>query len=369
MNVTAAVVREQEQPFEVEEFDLEEPRAGEVLVRVVATGMCHTDIIVRDQWYPVPLPVILGHEGAGVVEGVGEGVTDLEPGDHVVLTFASCGRCAYCLRGKPTYCLQFFGLNFGGTRLDGSNALSKDGEPVHDRFFGQSSFATYAIATERNAIKVRDDVSLELLGPLGCGIQTGAGGVMNVLKPEAGTSIVLFGAGAVGLSAVMAAQIVGCSTIVAVDVVSGRLELARELGATHTIGANESENLVEEVQEITGGGADYSIESSAVPAVLRQAVDSLGPLGVCGLIGAAPLGTEFSLDMNDVLIPGKTVRGIVEGDSVPHVFIPRLVDLYQAGRFPFDRLVQSYSLDEINQAAEDAEEGNTLKPVLRMEQP
>jgi len=368
MNVTAAVVRQQEQPFELEEFELEEPRAGEILVRIVATGMCHTDIIVRDQWYPVPLPVVLGHEGAGVVERVGEGVTDLEPGDHVVLTFASCGRCAYCLRGKPTYCLQFFGLNFGGSRLDGSNALSKDGEPVHDRFFGQSSFATYAIATERNAIKVRDDVPLELLGPLGCGIQTGAGGVMNYLKPEAGTSIALFGAGAVGMSAIMAARIVGCTTIVAVDVIPDRLELARELGATHTINANESENVVEEVQGITGG-ADYSIESTAVPAVLRQAVDSLGPLGVCGLIGAAPLGTEFSLDMNDVLIPGKTVRGIVEGDSVPHVFIPRLVDLYQAGRFLFDRLVQAYSLNEINQAAEDAEEGNTIKPVLRMEQP
>lgn len=367
MNVSAALVREQEQPFEMEEFELKEPRADEILVRVVATGMCHTDIIVRDQWYPVPLPVVLGHEGAGVVERVGEDVVDLEPGDHVVLTFASCGRCAYCLRGNPTYCLQFFGLNFGGARLDGSNALSIDGEPVHDRFFGQSSFATYAIATERNAVKVSEDAPLELLGPLGCGIQTGAGAVMNSLRPEAGTSIALFGAGAVGMSAIMAAQIVGCATIIAIDVIPGRLELARELGATHTVDANESENVVEEVQEITGDGADYSIESSAVPAVLRQAVDSLAPLGVCGLIGAAPLGTEFSLDMNDLLIPGKTVRGIVEGDSVPHVFIPRLVDLYDQGRFPFDRLVQTYSLNEINQAAEDVEEGNTLKPVLRME--
>ena len=368
MNVTAAVVREQEQPFEVEELALEEPRAGEVLVRVVATGMCHTDLIVRDQWYPVPLPVVLGHEGAGVVERVDEGVTNLEPGDHVVLTFASCGRCANCLRGKPTYCLQFFGLNFGGARLDGSNALSKDGGRVHDRFFGQSSCSTYAIATERNAIKVRDDVPLELLGPLGCGIQTGAGGVMNSLAPEAGTSIAIFGAGAVGMSAVMAARIVGCATIVAIDVISERLELARELGATHTIDANESENVVEEVQGFTGGGADYTLESSAIPAVLRQAVEALAPTGVCGIIGAAPLGTEVSLDMNDLLIPGKVVRGIVEGDSVPEVFIPRLVDLYAQGRFPFDRLVQYYSLDEINQAAEDAEKGATLKPVLRVEQ-
>ena len=365
MNVTAAVGREQEQTFEGEELELEEPRAGEVLVRIVATGMCHTDLIVRDQWYPVPLPVVLGHEGAGVVEDVGEGVAGLEPGDHVVLTFASCGRCVSCLRGKPTYCLQFFGLNFGGGRLDGSNALGTGGEPVHDRFFGQSSFATHAIATERNAIKVRDDVPLELLGPLGCGIQTGAGGVMNSLVPEAGASIAIFGAGAVGMSAVMAARIVGCATIVAVDVIPERLELSRELGATHTINASEAENVVEEVQEITGG-ADYSLETTGVPAVFRQAVDALAPVGVCGLIGAAPLGTEASLDMNDLLIPGKTVRGIVEGDAVPEVFIPRLVDLYAQGRFPFDRLVRYYSLDEINQAAEDAEKGATSKPVLRI---
>jgi aryl-alcohol dehydrogenase len=209
---------------------------------------------------------------------------------------------------------------------------------------------------------------LELLGPLGCGIQTGAGGVMNSLAPEAGTSIAIFGAGAVGMSAVMAARIVGCATIVAIDVISERLELARELGATHTIDANESENVVEEVQGFTGGGADYTLESSAIPAVLRQAVEALAPTGVCGIIGAAPLGTEVSLDMNDLLIPGKVVRGIVEGDSVPEVFIPRLVDLYAQGRFPFDRLVQYYSLDEINQAAEDAEKGATLKPVLRVEQ-
>jgi aryl-alcohol dehydrogenase len=368
MKVTAAVVREESGPFEVEELELEEPRAGEILVRVVATGMCHTDIIVRDQWYPVPLPVVLGHEGAGIVEEVGEGVSKLEPGDPVVLTFASCGRCANCLRGQPTYCLQFFGLNFGGARLgDGSNALGdRDGESVHDRFFGQSSFATYAIATERNAIKVRDDVPLELLGPLGCGIQTGAGGVMNSLAPEAGTSLAIFGAGAVGMSAIMAARIVGCTTIVAIDVIPERLELAQELGATHTINADRTGNVVEEVQGITGVGADYSLETTAVPEVFRQAVESLAPVGACGLVGAAPLGTEVSLDMNDLLIPGKTVRGIVEGDSVPDIFIPRLMDLYAQGRFPFDRLVQYYSLEEINRAAEDAEEGNTLKPVLRI---
>ncbi|WP_273846893.1 NAD(P)-dependent alcohol dehydrogenase [Rubrobacter calidifluminis] len=362
MEITAAVVREKERPFGVEELELEEPREGEVLVRVVAAGMCHTDLICRDQWYPVPLPSVLGHEGAGVVERVGEGVTKVSPGDRVVLTYASCGRCTSCQRGKPSYCKNFFDLNFGGARLDKTNAI---GGGVHGHFFGQSSFATYALATERNVVKVDADVPLEILGPLGCGIQTGAGGVLNSLHPEAGTSIAVFGTGAVGLSAVMAARVAGCATIVGVDVRPERLELARELGATHIVDANEA-NPVEEIRRITGGGADYAIETTAVPAVFRQAVDALGTLGVCGLIGAARLGTEVSLDMNDLLLPGKTVRGIVEGDSVPDVFIPRLIELYAQERFPFDRLIEFYELDEINRAAEDAEGGSVIKPVIRM---
>ncbi|MEW6636871.1 MAG: NAD(P)-dependent alcohol dehydrogenase [Actinomycetota bacterium] len=366
MRIAAAVAREKEQPFSMEELELASPRSGEVLIRVVATGMCHTDLIVRDQWYPVPLPCVLGHEGAGVVEEVGEGVTKVEPGDKVVLTFASCGKCATCLSGKPTYCLNFFALNFGGARLDGSSPISDDGEPVHGHFFGQSSFATHALATERNVVKVGDDAPLELLGPLGCGVQTGAGGVLNTLHPEAGSSIVVFGTGAVGLSAIMAARIAGCTTIIGVDIKPARLELARELGATHTINGTEA-NAVEAVKEITGGGADYSIETTAVPAVLRQSVEALAPLGTCGLIGAAPLGTDASLDMNDILIPGKTVRGIVEGDSVPDVFIPRLVELHAQGRFPIDRLVRFYDLDGINEAAHDAEEGEAVKPILRVD--
>ena len=365
VKITAAVVREKEQPFSVEELELEEPRANEVLVRVVATGVCHTDLIVRDQWYPVPLPVVLGHEGAGVVERVGENVTKVQPGDHVVLTFSSCGECASCAGGKPAYCLNFFEQNFGGARHDGSTGISKDGDALHSHFFGQSSFAGYALAAERSVVKVRGEVPLELLGPLGCGIQTGAGGVLNALHPEAGTSIAVFGAGAVGISAIMAAAVAGCTTIIGIDVKENRLELARELGATHSINGGEAD-AVEEIGNITGGGADYTLETTAVPELFAQAVQALAPLGVCGLIGAAPLGTEASLDMNDILIPGKTVRGIVEGDSVPDVFIPRLVELYQGGHFPFDRLIAFYDLEEINQAAEDSEEGTVIKPVLRM---
>lgn len=365
MKITAAMAREEAQPFSVEELELAEPRPDEVLVRIVGTGVCHTDLIVRDQWYPVPLPAVLGHEGAGVVEQVGDRVNKVQPGDHVVLTYRSCGLCANCKRGAPAYCLDLYNQNFGGARPDGSNALSHDGEEIHGHFFAQSSFATYALATERNTVKVREDVPLELLGPLGCGIQTGAGGVLNALHPEAGSSIAVFGTGSVGMSAIMAAQVAGCATIIGVDLSPNRLELARELGATHTINATETENVVEAVQEITGGGANYTVETTAVPEVFRQAVDSLTLLGECGLIGAAALGTEVSLDMNNILF-GRKVRGIIEGDSIPDIFIPRLIELYTQGRFPFDRLIKFYDLEDINQAAEDSESGETMKPVLRM---
>ncbi len=365
MKITAAMAREKAQPFSVEELELGKPRSDEVLVRIAGTGVCHTDLIVRDQWYPVPLPAVLGHEGAGVVEQVGDGVSKVRPGDHVVLTYRSCGLCVNCKRGEPAYCLDLYNQNFGGARPDGSNAISNDGEEIHGHFFGQSSFATYALAAERNTVKVRDDVPLELLGPLGCGIQTGAGGVLNALHPEAGSSIAVFGTGSVGMSAIMAARVAGCATIIGVDLNAGRLELARELGATHTINAAETENVVEAIQEFTGGGADYTVETTAAPGVFRQAVDSLTLLGECGLIGAAALGTEVSLDMNSILF-GRKVRGIIEGDSIPDIFIPRLIELYAQGRFPFDRLVKFYDLEDINQAAEDSETGDTMKPVLSM---
>lgn len=359
------VVEEKEQPFVSRELELEEPRADEVLVRVVATGVCHTDLIVRDQWYPVPLPAVLGHEGAGVVERVGENVTRVRPGDNVVLTFNSCGECESCITGNPAFCVDLFRRNFGASRPDGSVSLRDGDREIHSHFFGQSSFGSYALAAERSVVKVGADAPLERLGPLGCGVQTGAGGVLNALRPEAGSSIAVFGAGAVGISAIMAAVVAGCTTIIGVDIKPNRLELARELGATHTVDASGAD-AVEEIRRITGGGARYTLETTAVPSVFRQAVDALGPLGVCGLIGAAPLGTEASFDMNDILIPGKMIRGIIEGNSVPEIFIPRLIELNRQGRFPFERLIEFYDLDEINHACEDAENGRTLKPVLRM---
>src|SRR5438309_488089 len=261
VDVVAAVVKAKGEPFKIEQVQLDEPRADEVLVKVVGTGVCHTDLICRDQWYPVPLPAVLGHEGSGVVEAVGSAVTKVQPGDHVVLSFVSCGECVACKEGAPAYCGGLYDLNFSGLRPDKTTALSSGGSPVHGHFFGQSSFATYALAYERNVVKVDRTAPLELLGPLGCGIQTGAGAVLNSLHPDAGSSIVVFGVGSVGLAAVMAAHVAGCTTIVAVDLKPSRLEAAKRVGATHVIdpsstargsgGVPQNDSVVEAIQDIT----------------------------------------------------------------------------------------------------------------------
>lgn len=366
MDATAAVAKVKEEPFEIGRVSIGEPRADEVLVKVTACGLCHTDLICRDQWYPVPLPSVFGHEGSGVVEAVGENVTKVAPGDRVAMSYNSCGLCGNCLSGNPGYCKQFFESNFSGARPDGSNAYAgENAEEVHGHFFGQSSFATHALARERNVVKVREDVPLELAGPLGCGIQTGAGGVLNSLRPEAGSSIAVFGTGTVGLAAVMAARVAGCAIIIGVDVKPARLDLALELGATHVINGAD-EDSVAKIKEITGGGANYSLETTASPAVFRQSVDCLTQLGRCGLIGAAAVGTEAKVDISTMLLFGHRIQGIIEGDAIPDVFIPRLLELYVQDRFPFDKLVKFYDLEDINQAAEDSENGEVVKAILRM---
>ena len=314
----------------------------------------------------MPLPAVLGHEGAGVVERVGSATTGFAVGDRVSLSFNSCGDCRYCLTGRPSYCADFFGRNFGSSRPDGSSPISRDGDPINGNYFGQSSFATYAVSNVRSAVKLSDDIPFEVVAPFGCGIQTGAGSVLNSLRPPAGSSIAVFGAGSVGLAAIMAAALSGCTTIIALDLVPARLEMALSLGATHAIDAR-TEDAVARIMEITGGGADFSLEVTASPKVLRQALECLAPTGVCGLIGAAAFGTEASLDMNSILIPGRTVRGLVEGDSIPQLFIPRLVELWRQGKFPVDRIVSTYDFDAINQAVHDAEAGSVIKPVLRMQ--
>lgn len=342
MQAIAAIVHAKGQSFVVQPVEIEDPGPEQVRVRITATGICHTDLAFRDM-FPWDRPMVLGHEGAGVVERVGPGITHLVPGDHVVLTFDSCGRCVRCARGKPSYCEEFRARNFG------------------PRFFGQSSFASHAIATGRNAIKVAPDLPLDVLGPLGCGIQTGAGAVLNSLRVPAGASLAVFGSGAVGISAVMAARVAGATTVIAVDVKPSRLDLAIELGATHAVNATASDP-VERVRALTRGGADFTIETTGVQDVLRQAVVALAPLGVCGMIAGAEV--PVTLPWRDVLY-GRTLRGIIEGDSIPAEFIPLLIELHRQGRFPFDRLARFYRFEQINEAAADSLRGETVKPILR----
>lgn len=364
MKTTVAIVPAKGAPLELRELELDDPRPNEVQVRMVASGVCHTDAIVRDQWYPTPLPAVLGHEGAGVVERVGSGVTSVVPGDHVLLSFASCGSCSFCLSGSPSYCTDFYGQNFSGTRTDGSTAFTDaDGSPVSSHFFGQSSFARLSNVNERSVVKVSATAPLELLGPLGCGILTGSGAVLNVLDPEAGSSFVVFGSGAVGLAGLLAAVVANAATIIAVDVVDSRLQLAASLGATHTINGR-TEDVVARIKDITGGGAQYALDTTGNPMVFRQMVDSLGLRGHGALVGAAAPGTEASIDIGSILLTGLKLSMVIEGDAVPQTFIPKLIALFEAGRFPFDRLVKKYALADINTAFADSESGATIKPVV-----
>lgn len=365
MQITAAVAREKGGAFSLETLDLEEPRADEVLVRVVATGVCHTDMVVRDGHLPTPMPVVLGHEGSGVVEKVGAGVGKVAPGDHVVMTFNSCGHCPSCDEHEPAYCHEFFPRNFFGTRADGSSALSRDGEVVHGNFFGQSSFASHAICHQQNVVKVPKDVDLALMGPLACGIQTGAGAVINALQLKAGKSFAVFGAGSVGLSALMAAKGQGAAQLVAVDTNDDRLAFAKTIGATHTFNPLR-DDVVAALLALTGYGIDYAVDTTGIPAVMRNAVMSLAPRGTCGILGASPMGTELSLDEVHFMSGGRRLVGIVEGSANPDEFIPQLIEMYRRGDFPFDRMVRFYPFDQINAAVHDSETGKTIKPIVRI---
>jgi aryl-alcohol dehydrogenase len=362
MRITAAVTASQGAPFALTDLELGRLREDEVLVEIAAAGICHTDLICRDQWYPVPLPAVLGHEGAGVVSAVGASVTKVAPGDRVGMSFDSCGDCPSCRIDKPSYCHAFFEHNFASSRpADGSSALGE----IHAHFFGQSCFATHSVARERNVVKIESEIPLEIAAPIGCGIQTGAGAVLNTLAAPAGSSLAVFGTGTVGIAAILGGVLAGCTPIIGVDLLPGRLELARELGATHVIDATDTD-VPAAIRAITGFGVDFSLETTGVPSVLRQAVDCLAPRGTAGVIGAPSWGTEVSLDVNAILTAGRVVRGIVEGDSVPDQFLPELVRLWEQGRFPVERLMTFYDFDEIERAAHDAETGTTIKAVLRM---
>lgn len=360
----AAVVESGGAPFVLTDVELDEPRPHEALVRIRAAGLCHTDLGAAAGALPFPLPGVLGHEGAGVVEAVGSAVTGIVPGDHVVLSFTSCGGCRNCRGGHPAYCADWLPLNLiGGRRGDGSGTITRDGAVLGGHFFGQSSFADLALVEERSLVKVDPDVPLELIAPLGCGVQTGVGAVWKVLRPEVGSTLVVLGAGAVGLSSVMAAALTPATTIIAVDRVPERLALAGELGATHTVNAAEAD-LTEAVLELSGGqGADGVVETTGNTAVIRQGVDALAPRGTLAVVGAPPFGTEVSLDAN-AMIPGRTVVGLTLGDAETRTVIPALVRLVRDGRLPLDRLISHYPFADIDRAVRDMTAGKAVKPVL-----
>ena len=327
--------------------------------------MCQTDLHGRDGYFASPYPAVYGHEGAGVVHAIGSDVRALAPGDHVVMSFPWCGTCTNCQQHKYCYCVHGRRLKMHGTRGDGSTLMAKNGAPVYSAFFQQSSFGTFALTEARYAVKVRKDAPLEALGPLACSGQTGAGAVLNAMQPQAGDSLAIFGVGAVGLSALMAAKIAGCDPVIAVDVHPHRLALARELGATHTIDHTGRAQVVDEVRSLAAGGVRYSLDTSALPGVFREAIEALIPGGTCVLLGSARAGTDVAIEM-PFLQQGRTVRGVVQGESLPNDFIPHLVDLVVAGKFPIQKMIKFYDFADINLAAQESSSGIAIKPVLRM---
>ena len=361
----AAVLRETGGAFSVEPVNIEGPRGTEVLVRIVGSGVCHTDIAARNGVFGLPTPCVLGHEGSGVVEAVGPDVTTLKPGDHVVLTFRACGVCPTCNDSHPAYCNNMFAYNYATGRLsDGSSPISHDGERINACFLNQSSFATHAIAEESNAVKVPDDVPLDILGPLGCGIQTGAGAAMNSLEMQPGNTLVVFGGGAVGLSAMLGGLAAGAKSVIVVEPRESRRALALELGASHAIDPIATPEVAEEVRKLSGGGVTHAIDTTGNAKVIAAATDALLNLGTLGLVGIPPLTDTLNISTIAVISKGLTIRGIVEGDSQPHIFIPRLIELYRQGRFPFDRLIKRYSFEQINEAVDASLSGEVIKPLL-----
>lgn len=358
----AAVLRSGQGPYTIEDVTLDAPGDNDVIVRIVTAGFCHSDTLPRMEPFPVQPPLITGHEGAGTVEWVGPSVTDVAIGDHVILSFAHCGTCSQCSSGHPGYCTTFMELNlFGRSANGGLGAIDSDGKELGARWFGQSSFATRAVVSSRNVVVVDADLDFQLIAPFGCGVITGAGSVLNAFQIPAESSIVIFGVGSVGLSALMAAKAAGANKIIAVDLHPSRLELASELGATSTFLASDPD-VVNQVQSTTSGGTQYSFDTTGLPSVILSAIQSLGPGGTCGMV--AVQAGDLVLDPN--VLNGKRLMSIIEGDSRPRTFIPHLIDLWRAGRFPVDRLITTFDFDKINDAEQGSLSGHVIKPVLVM---
>jgi len=368
VRTTAYLVEEPGGDFTLAEVELEEPREDEVLVRVVATGLCHTDLTVPTMLPQEMLPTVVGHEGTGVVEKVGAAVAGIEVADLVVMSFRSCRTCGPCTAGDVGYCEQSLLLNYMGMRADGSTTMKRaggagQGQTVFGSFFGQSSFARHAIAYADNCVVVDKGLDLTRLAPFACGFQTGAGTVLNVLDPKPDEPIVVFGAGAVGLAAVAMARGLGVETVVVVDPVASRRTVAEEYGAVALDPMEADAAPVEErVRALTGGGAAYAIDTTAIAPVVLQAQRALRSRGLLVALGlGAP---EYTIDAIDLLQSGKVVRSSIEGEADPLVTIPQLIGLREAGKFDVDHLVTTYPFEKIADAVADSKAGTVVKPVL-----
>ncbi len=366
-SIQAAVANDCDGAFVTQALSLRAPAKSELRVKIVATSVCHTDLMTKSKSL-CNFPIVLGHEGVGVVDAVGSDVEGFSIGDHVVLSYDFCDHCAQCKAHKPSYCDEHGSLNFAGVRPDGNTTHRDSDKEYYGSFFQQSSFATYALTHATNTVKVDKSLPLTTLAPLGCGVQTGAGTVFNTLAVEAGTSIAIFGCGCVGLSAVMAAKVAGAENIIAIDINRDRTAMAKELGATHSIDSGKPEasaKLVEQIKSISGaGGCHYAIDTSGIPAVLRQAFDCCRPMGVTAMIAPGVPGTEVSVEMLG-LLPGKSLRGVVQGDARSQEFIPQLIALWKAGQFPFDRLISFFeSIGSLETAITAMSNGTVIKPVV-----
>jgi aryl-alcohol dehydrogenase len=364
---TAAVAQEANKPFVLRTLVIEPPREDEVLVRIVGVGLCHTDLVFRDQMDAFPMPAVLGHEGAGIIEEVGKGVTGLAVGDQVVLGFSSCGDCPRCAENLPSYCNHFLPLNYAGRRLGDSSAAYMDGtRQIGSHFFGQSSFATYAVARARNAVKVDGltKLPLELLGPLGCGLMTGAGAVMQSMDCKAGSTLLVLGGGPVGLAAVMAGKIRQSARIILVEPVSARRELGLELGATHVVDPAAGP-LEDALRAIVPEGIDAGLDTTGIPTLVEMTTSLLASYGIMGLVGVPKvMGTTITISIGQLMTYGRRVVGIIAGDSDPHYFIPQLLKYHAEGLFPFDRLIKTFPLSAINEAVDAQARGDCVKAVL-----
>jgi aryl-alcohol dehydrogenase len=365
VEITAAVAHKPLADFTVQTLELDSPKAGEVLVRIKSVGLCHTDLAAREGIVPIAMPAVLGHEGAGEVLEVGEGVTKVKAGDKVALTFNSCGVCDNCTVGSPAYCYQFLPLNYAGGRLDGTAPItSPDGGPIHSAFFGQSSFASHALANERNVVKLADDAPLDLVGPLGCGIQTGAGAVMNSMAAHAGSSLLVMGAGSVGLAGVLGGVVQGCSTIIVLEPHASRRAMALELGATHALDPAAGD-VATQVRAIVPIGVQYVFDTTGIPSVIEASLGAMAPHASLGLVGVPSDPTAaIGLNLIQAMTIGIKLYGIIEGDAVPDEFIPRLAALHRDGRFPFDKMITKFPFNQINEAIEATHKGDVVKAVL-----